>query len=364
MKFLHLLFILAVAGACVYFYLDDKKTPRANTSLRPLPPAPVDDPSPDSLAGKLKTVEDKRPELKKNKMIFSDLRSYYFGSAVEKKGITDLNEAKKLLSQMEKVFEVYRELNKCTTLGFQWCGDPRQQLTYPQSLRIAMYELLFSAEYHFLRGNQKQGLQDIETALHIINILCKDASGAIDLLLSLGLSQNLAAAVKRIKLPAKEKQQLLKKLPGREQYAAVLPSVLEKEKKMLLFWRAWAPELEHEAIEDAIKAKLPRNTPPEAAAEVRKQIGEEVKQKIGKEYEKGKKLKEIPVEKLEKIYADFTAFALKGFKENTLTKETRYTTGSAEDDKFFALMDQIGTQVFVCSFSARLDAFEKKHREL
>ena len=68
MKFLNFLFLLAVAGACVYFYLDDKKTSKENTPqqaapsapgntatpkkappLRPLPPVTVCDPSPDSL---------------------------------------------------------------------------------------------------------------------------------------------------------------------------------------------------------------------------------------------------------------------------------------------------------------------------
>ena len=145
------------------------------------------------------------------------------------------------------------------------------------------------------------------------------------------------------------------KLPGRELYAAALPAVLETEKRILLFGREWAPELEHAAMEEAKKAPRPRNTSAKAAEELRKKVRKEMEEFYGNL----KKLKEIPVEKLEKVHADYAAFVLKGFKENTLTRETKYTTGSAEDDRIFALLAATGVMNYVWQWSEKVDRLEK-----
>ena len=119
--------------------------------------------------------------------------------------------------------------------------------------------------------------------------------------------------------------------------------------------RSNQPELEHAAVEEAIKAQRPRNASAEAAEELRKKVSK----KIGEEYEKFRKLKEIPVEKLEKVCADYAAFLVKSFKENTLTKETKYTTGSAEDDRIFALLAATGIMNYVWRWSEKVDRLEK-----
>ena len=373
MNFLKLLLLLAVAGVCVYFYLGDKKKSNENApqpassalsassassaspALRPLPPASDVVPAPGSLAAKIMAVDARRPYLQKGNMRHNDLRSYYWKADIEKKGIPNLKEAKKVLAKMEGVFEEYRKLNECTTLGITPIADPRWGLPYLQPMRVVVWELLFSAEYHFLCGNKKQGLKDIETALHVTNLLVKEASYAIDLLVAVACSSYFAPVIKRINLPAKEKERILRKLPGREQYAAALPAVLKSEKNMLLFSLEWAPELEHAAMEKIIKAPRPRNTSAEAAEEQRKKVRKEMEEYYGNL----KKLKEIPVEKLEKVYADCAAFLVKSFKENTLTRETKYTTGSAEDDRIFAMLQKVLRVNFASMFSEKIDRLEK-----
>ena len=314
MKFL--LFLICLAGAVYYCFfhnpeIGDKITAKLGIAspgeteqpASPQPSAPVKS---TELKFKENTLGARLTEMAKHDKfsIFFERQNAYCSYIPSKATDADL---KKALEQNAETLQTARSLAEYNEFGLladevHWsCNTP---LHYTGSFQTACAILTISGKIQANSRNTAAAEKDFSLAAKIINVCLNGSHSMVGLLHISRCHKELKTYILNSKLPKAVKQRLLKRLPTRQMYAAVLPQTLDTEKQVL-----------HDAYQLVKTGKMTEQNFCMEAVDI-------------------KVLRKLSHDKIDKYWAMGAEQIISKFADGTLSRQTTIDTGSADANLF------------------------------